>query len=147
MFKKKPKKEKVYRGSICALEENPYGKAQGIFLSDIYIKEKNGKYINCFNEDEVYELDNGTLRYGDVMIMIRDEQEMDAEQAFWDMFFNKNYCKDRLEATEEYFDNKPSRLTPNLFDRYREVLEMDSKVKPRYNLGVQGKVLKLKIGR
>ena len=146
MFKKKPKKEKVYKCAICELEESPYANAkyQVIFLSDVYIKEKNGKYVNYFNEDEVYELSNGKHHYGDIQILLRDEQVMDAEQVFWDMFFNKNYCKDRLKEAEKYFNDYPARLRPNIFDRYREIFEIDSAVQQRYNRGVRNKALTLK---
>lgn len=146
MFKKKPKKEKVYKCAICELEESPYANAkyQVIFLSDVYIKEKNGKYVNYFNEDEVYELSNGKYHSGDIQIILRNEQIMDTEQVFWDMFFNKNYCKDRLMAAKKYFNDNPTRLRPNIFDRYREVLEIDSAVEQRYNRGVKNKILTLK---
>jgi len=76
MFKKKPKKEKVYKCAICELEESPYPTVQYqvIFLSDVYIKEKNGKCKVLFSPLDVQlDCDNKTMVQPDVMVVCKSD--------------------------------------------------------------------------
>ena len=146
MLKRKKKKEKVYICTACYLEENPYGNGryQGIFLSDIYLKEKNGKYVNYFKEEEEYPKDQIKIGVGDIKLIIREEKEMTPEEVFLAMFYNKNYCKDRIEAMDIYLGKDRSNLQTIDFHRYHEILEIDSQIQSRYERYPKNKVLVMK---
>ena len=149
MFKQKinkEKKEKIYICTACYLETSPYGdgKFQGIFLSDMYLKQKNGKYVNVFNENEVFSDDNIRLNRNDIQIIIREEKDMTLHEAFWDMFYNPNYCKDRVAAMNDFLGEDRSKLQSMDFNRYRQIMETDLEIESRYDRFSKNKVLVLK---
>ena len=146
MLKRKEKKQKVYICTACYLEDSPYGngKFQGIFLTDIYLKEKNGKLVNFFNENEEYAVDGVRLGHNDVELIVNSEKLMTPDEVFWDMFYNVNYCKDRLGVMDKYLGEDCSKLQSIDFHRYREIMNLDPKIESRYDKFAGNKVLVIK---
>ena len=140
MYYKGPQIEKVYKAAITKKEKADTS-LRWIFISDIYVVEKNGYYVNYFDENEkFYNVNKNKSQFliegNGVQLRAITEHRFDELGVISDMLFNPNYCKDRLMVMEKAI-KKGLILNEEEQQRYMDVLDLDSKINDRYKIKIK----------
>ena len=125
---------KVYKAALTRREKADVS-LRWIFISDVYVIEENGHYVNYFDRSEVFHTQEslGLNKNSSNCELLRSLKEYtyDELEVIENMLFNPNYCKDRLRVMEEAI-RRGLVLSSSELDRYIEVLNSDLEFNDRY---------------
>ena len=146
MYFDNSKPQVVYRAAITRREKADVS-LRWIFVSDVYVIEKDGYYVNYFDRNESFcaqnsligfDQENITYDQNDIQLRALKEYKYDELDVIENMLFNPNYCKDRLRVMEEAL-RRGLVLDEKETKRYLEVLQFDAQFNDRYEAKVKQK--------